>query len=64
MHGGGGEGRGVCVYRETYAVSNGASPREPTVDRGTNGEREPANELEGRSGAVENGKWGESESWS
>lgn len=46
---------------ETCIVSNGENPREPTVDRGTNGERELANELEGRSGAVENAENGERE---
>lgn len=46
-------GRGVCVYRETYTVSNGRWIGR-SIKRGTNGEREPANELEGRSGAVEN----------
>lgn len=40
MHGGGGEGRGVCVYRETYAVSNGASPREPIGEQTARGSRQ------------------------
>lgn len=59
MHGG--EGR-LCLPGNVRRFERSESAR--ADGRSGNGEREPANELEGRSGAVENGKWGESESWS
>lgn len=52
--------RDVCVYRETYTVSNGRWIGR-SIKRGTNGEREPANELEGRSGLKTRRKMGERE---
>lgn len=56
MHGG--VGRGVCVYRETYTVSNGVNP---TVDQTGNKRREGAGKWVGgplRGGWKRGGKWG------
>lgn len=51
-------GRGVCVYRETYTVSNGVNP---TVDQTGNKRREGAGKWVGgplRGGWKRGGKWG------